>query len=337
VVSLALGLGVAASAASATVYSGSETFDAPAGTPSLTGPTPDPAQTAEYLQTLSASYDDQAGSVTISFGLYDPATWGPVLSDGDGGSGTGGQLLSPPVSFELGYLGDLQHPTTDGVLCNPGGLPGVNQPQLGSPVLSVGIASNYNPDGSFSADTADASLEGYTGDIAAPVSFDGTTFTATVQNEAFRGHVWDCLVLNYGTEVPLSPPAPPSAPPTLLNPWGGTFTVRPRLIGLSGDGSSFIAGAKQHGRQSASNPGWYGRIDWSSWTATEAVGSGANWLDNCKPACVNGTYYAHSARLRAYDPQNGRFTRVWTRIRWQGRWRTRTLKLVHYGSSWYWE
>jgi hypothetical protein len=31
--------------------------------------------------------------------------------------------------------------------------------------------------------------------------------------------------------------------PTLLNPWTGRFSLRPGFIGLSGDGSSFLAGA----------------------------------------------------------------------------------------------
>jgi hypothetical protein len=62
--------------------------------------------------------------VTISFGLYDPGTWRDVFSDGDGGSGTGGELLFPPVTLELGYLDDPQNPSTEGVLRNPGGLPG---------------------------------------------------------------------------------------------------------------------------------------------------------------------------------------------------------------------
>jgi hypothetical protein len=179
---------------------------------------PDPAQTAEYLHTLRASYDDQSGTVTIQFSLYDPATWGPVLTNGDGGSGSGGNLLFAPLEFQLGYLGDPQHPATypgdptPQVFCNANGVPGVNQPQLGSPILGGSIVSVYNSNGSFAADTIDVTLEGYNGDVSAPVSFDGTTFTATVQNQAFQGHIWDCLVLNYFTELPMSPPAPPPSP-----------------------------------------------------------------------------------------------------------------------------
>jgi hypothetical protein len=331
VVLLALGFGLAPASASAVVYSGSTTFPAPTGNPSLNGPAPDPAQTAEYLHTLSASYDDQSGSVTISFGLYDPGTWGPVLTSGDGGSGSGGQLVSPPIEFELGDV-------TPGVSCNPnGGVPGIDGPPLGSPVLSSSVDSTYNDnDGSFAGDTIGATLEGYSGQVSAPVSFDGTTFTATVQNPNFQGHIWDCLVLDQSFELQLSPPPPPPTPPTLLNPWASKFSVRPRLIGLSGDGSNFLAGARQHGRQSSSNPGWSGHIVWSSWTMTQALGTGGNWIDNCKPNCAGGTYYVHPAKLRAYDPQNGRFTRLWLRIRYHGRWHTYISKLVYSHSFWYW-
>ena len=69
---------------------------------------------------------------------------------------------------------------------------------------------------------------------------------------------------------------------------------------------------------------------------TQAVGSGVNWLDNCRPDCASGKYYGYPARLRAYGPQNGRFTRLWTRVRYHGKWRTHSWKLVHNRGSWYW-
>jgi hypothetical protein len=68
----------------------------------------------------------------------------------------------------------------------------------------------------------------------------------------------------------------------------------------------------------------------------KAIGFGINWLDNCRPNCVSGTYYPHQARLRAFDPQNGRFTRLWTRIKYRGRWHTHVYTLVYSQGSWYW-
>ena len=197
-----------------------------------------------------------------------------------------------------------------------------------------------------SAATA-VTLTGYQGQLSGTGTFDGTNYTGTLQSDALAQHDFRCVrfeatdndtrsdtqnwydsgwhwIDGYG---PL---------PTLLNPWGGTFTVRPPMIGLSGDGSSFIAGARQHGRQSGSNPGWSGHITRTSWTLTQAVGSGANWLDNCRPDCASGHYYNHPAKLRAYAPQNGHFTRLWTRIRYRGKWTTHVWKLLYAYGSWYW-
>ena len=109
------------------------------------------------------------------------------------------------------------------------------------------------------------------------------------------------------------------------------------MIGLSGDGTSFLAGNNGRGKQTVRNwPRWTGHIVWSSWTMTQAVGAGVNWIDNCRPDCARGKYYGHPARLRAYRPRNGRFTRLRTRIRSNGRWRTQTRTLVYNRGSWYW-
>jgi hypothetical protein len=344
--------------ASAEIYTGSASYAPPTGTPSLNGPTPDPAQTEEYLRTLGATYDDQSGTVTIRFSLYDPTTWGPILKDGDGGSGSGGTPLFWPFQFTIGYLGDQQHPVSAGypTYCNTNGQPGVNQPDLGGPVLGGNIVSTFSDadndgdddgtstandsdgDGTFTGDFMNnVSLEGYSGSLSAPVSFDGNTFTATIENQKFEGQVWDCLVINDMIELPLSPPAPPSPLPTLLNPWSEKFSVRPAIIGLSGDGSSFLGGLNGHGKHTARNwPRWAGHIVWSSWTRTQAVGSGVNWLDNCKPACSTGKEIPHPAKVQAFDPQNGHFTRLRTAIKYEGRWRMHTWTLSHSRNGWYW-
>jgi hypothetical protein len=332
---LAVGFGVAAARASAEVYNGSATFPAPTGTPSLNGPTPDPAQTAEYLHTLSASYDSQSGTVTIHFSLYDPATWGAVLTDafgdpvGDGGSGE--------IDFELGWMGDALHPARGAgpthSFCKPGDLPGLDTYALGGPVLDGSIYSEYDSAGSFTGNIIDTSLSGYAGDVTASVAFDGTTFTATIENPHFQGRVWDCFVLQHAIVFAMRPPPPPPPPPTV---WNGGFSIRPRIIVLSPDGSSVLAGAGHHGRRSGRNRRWAGSIAWSSWTPSQAVGSGANWMNNCKPDCASGTYHPYPAKLRAYDPRSGHFTRLWVRIKYRGRWRTEIWKLTKSFGSWQW-
>ena len=197
-----------------------------------------------------------------------------------------------------------------------------------------------------SAGTA-ATLTGYEGQLSGTGTFDGTNYTGTLQDNALAQQDFRCVMFEVTDNDTRSDGAnwynsgwqwiAGYAPlPTLLNPWTGKFSARPHMIGLSGDGSSFIAGARQHGRQSTSNPGWAGHIAWSSWTMNQAVGSGANWLDNCRPDCASGHYYPYPTKLRAYDPQNGHFTRLWTHIRYHGRWRTYVLRLVYSYGSWYW-
>jgi hypothetical protein len=275
--------------ASAEVYSGSTSFDAPVGTPSLNGPTPDPAQTAEYLHTLSASYDDQSGTVTIRFSLYDPATWGAELASfsgpaiGNGGSGSGGYLLPDGVNFDLGWMGDAQHPAAAPgpahTFCNPGDLPGVDTYALGGPVLDGSIFSEYNDALSFVGNSIDTSLSGYSGDVTGPVAFDGSTFTATVQSPHFVGRVWDCFVLDHAIVFAMRPPASP-APPKATVPkfvdWdfaagAAQVAVRPARIGFYDVCEPGFAGTRST----------RSKLTWRRWTSSRSVGAGAFWTVPC--------------------------------------------------------
>jgi len=105
----------------------------------------------------------------------------------------------------------------------------------------------------------------------------------------------------------------------------GSYTVRPPVVYLSPDGSEYVAGPSQNGQ-----------ITWTSWTQTQAIGTGDEWLDDCRPDCATGGYHAHAVRLRAYRPDNGRFTRFAITRRDDGRWRARTYKLVEYHHNWIW-
>jgi len=283
--------------------------------PTLSPETP-VVDTEPYLHTASIAYDDVAGTVTGTFSLYDPQFWANQSADRFYGYWTLTITLADACSG----------PTTE--------LTFVTSPAPGTNSTSQ-------------AASARATLTGYQGSVDGTGPFDGTNYSTTLQSPAFAHLNLRCVEFsafdnydqsdganNYDSGAQwLNGYAPL---PTLLNPWTGKFRVRPREIGLSGDGSSFMAGAKQHGRQSRSNPGWAGRIAWSSWTATQAIGSGANWQDDCRPDCASGHYHAHPAKLRAYDPQNGYFTRVRMRLRYRGRWHTFTLKLGHAGAAWYW-
>jgi len=93
----------------------------------------------------------------------------------------------------------------------------------------------------------------------------------------------------------------------------GRFSVRPSQIVASGDGSRIIAGSaawigrnpdpKQPGSQ-------FGRIAWTTWTASKADGIGVVWTDNCEPDCAVGTYYPLPVKLLATHVRNGVYTQL---------------------------
>lgn len=314
-----------AASASAAVRTASVSLPAPYQPPSLSPQTP-VVDTEPYLQTAAISYDDVAGTVTGSMSLYDPGYWASQPAPGRFDNWSLDMTLATDcTTTSAGALTDSSNATE--LTFDTGPVTDANYTYT-----SLGMAGT---------------LTGYQGEVDGTGTFDGATYTGTLQSNAFAQLDFRCVMFEVTDNDIGSDGAnwyqsgwqwiPGYAPlPTLLNPWRDTFTVRPRMIGLSGDGSVFLAGARQHGRQSSSNPGWAGRIAWSSWTVTQAVGSGALWLDNCKPACVVGRFYPHPARLRAYDPQNGHFTRLWTRISYHGSWRTSVAKLIHTHGFWYW-
>jgi len=102
--------------------------------------------------------------------------------------------------------------------------------------------------------------------------------------------------------------------PTLLTAdFATTFAIRPALITPSGDGSTIIGGqAAWVGR----NPDPHkpssqlGHIDWTSWTASNAAGSGVYWSDNGVPDEADGTYFPHDVRIVASDARGDHFTRL---------------------------
>jgi hypothetical protein len=186
-------------------------------------------------------------------------------------------------------------------------------------------------------------------------------FQLTFKYDPFNPALCDQLLDEVGDSAPApfsADPCPPPGPeqppstapstippvagapgrlPTLLRAGGGRFLVRPSTIWLSGDGSSLIGGLNGRGPHTNSNwPRWAGRITWSAWTTTQALGTGVNWLDNCKPSCASGRYYAYPVKLRAYDPLGGHFTRLAIRRRYHGRWGAHTLTLRNLGGVWYW-
>jgi hypothetical protein len=89
---------------------------------------------------------------------------------------------------------------------------------------------------------------------------------------------------------------PPASPAVAAGPLpelkaGSYQGTRPALIDLSADGGDII-----------------GRITWSRWTATEAIGTGTRTLQSCKPNCAEGTDTEVPERIVLSDPEGGFFT-----------------------------
>lgn len=114
--------------------------------------------------------------------------------------------------------------------------------------------------------------------------------------------------------------------------------VKPSRITYTGDGTGFFAGGGY-----ASHRPRIGRLRWQSWTATQAVAKGANWLDNCTPDCASGLRTPYSVALTLWRPRLVGGYLVFTRInvtytkrvplRWPKRF---TMRLGHpvYGFVW---
>jgi hypothetical protein len=98
--------------------------------------------------------------------------------------------------------------------------------------------------------------------------------------------------------------------------------VRPAQIIYTGDGSGILGGfdgGKGKG---------FGHLSWTRWTTGSALGHGADWIDDCRPDCADGTYAAHAATLNAFRPQGGHFTRLTVKSFYQGKPLVNRLRLV---------
>jgi opacity protein-like surface antigen len=64
----------------------------------------------------------------------------------------------------------------------------------------------------------------------------------------------------------------------------------------------YIMGAFFAGPQRVSKTD-LGRIHWSKWNKKKAVGSGGNWIDDCKPNCGKGTLHGYPVTLKLSQPK----------------------------------
>ena len=124
-------------------------------------------------------------------------------------------------------------------------------------------------------------------------------------------------------------PAPPPVMPTSVD--GGPAQTRPHIIVL-GNGALLGGWLRKagHHRDWRKN---FGKLRWTVWSATDGWATGAWWLNDCRPACVVGTFLPTRASVHVYRP-NSSF--VFTRMTIDaGRYRV-TAKAYRRNGVWYW-
>jgi hypothetical protein len=114
--------------------------------------------------------------------------------------------------------------------------------------------------------------------------------------------------------------------------------VKPKSIIYTGDGSGFFAGAQ---RVSKTN---LGSLHWSKWNKKKAIGSGGNWLNDCKPDCAKGTFHGYPVTLKLTQPKLIKSRSVFTQmlVTYTGKLpahavKTSTWKLAHSGKLYFWK
>jgi hypothetical protein len=111
------------------------------------------------------------------------------------------------------------------------------------------------------------------------------------------------LIVLSGASVALA------AVPGISDGGGAAPKVKPEQIVYTADGGALFAGAHRVSKHNL------GSIHWSRWTSTKAVGSGANWFNDCNPFCFNGTYHGFAVTLKLTRPKVIRGHDVFTRMR----------------------
>lgn len=109
---------------------------------------------------------------------------------------------------------------------------------------------------------------------------------------------------------------------------GPPFAVRPAQIIYTGDGSGILGGFSGKGPLPH-----FGRLSWTLWNQHEALGHGAVWLDDCEPNCAQGTFHPYAAKVHAFGPQQGHFTRLTLRYTFEGKETIDRRVVIRHGSS----
>jgi hypothetical protein len=150
---------LAPSGASAVVHTGGAQFEEPTNPPSIGAPPPPLVDTQEFDHTITATYDDQAGTLTVTVEVFDPAHWGARHTRDE---------------FALGPK------------CEEG------EAEL------QGRLFTETSGGTESAVDGSVTLKGYAGAVAGTGSFNGQFFSVAFHDAQFVGREWRCLTMSYG-------------------------------------------------------------------------------------------------------------------------------------------
>jgi hypothetical protein len=102
-------------------------------------------------------------------------------------------------------------------------------------------------------------------------------------------------------------PASDSLPRLLTKDFTAKFAVRPAQIIFTGHGGPEVVGGKAP--SSASGAARFGRIDWTSWTSTQATATVVLWFDHEVGQPPN-KYFPRNGHVVASVVRGGRFTRL---------------------------
>jgi hypothetical protein len=165
--------------ATAAVHSDEVTYNQPTQPLSI-GPTLPIIEQAPYFESVAVSYDDIAGSVTLSVTQFASGWWGPSFAGID--------------VYVTGQCGGTKIDSDDGVKMASNELH-ISVPESDSDFPAGPL---YPADGlsTPAPPTATATLAGHTGEVSGSGTFDGTTFTFTVSDPAFVQQDWFCTTVD---------------------------------------------------------------------------------------------------------------------------------------------
>lgn len=109
-----------------------------------------------------------------------------------------------------------------------------------------------------------------------------------------------------------------------------SFQERPAEISYTGDGTGVIGG--WHGDPASDN---FGQLHWKTWVRSHASATGADWLNDCRPDCAEGSFYPHRATVRLSRVRHGHFTQMVVKAKFDNRHLVDRRRMVHTSYGYY--